>query len=194
VAGGSGGQWSARSNPVVFEHGRSIGTTLVAWPVEQVVKCLVSFHPDDDVDNRLENEAQVKALYDAVQASGHELLLEIVPPKHLPRTPDTLLRALKRLYNLGIFPEWWKLPPPAHDEWPALDALIAERDPYCRGVVLRPQRADRRAGAGLPTRRAADSAAASRSDARSSAIRHARGSPAADDAGSSPACGRTSRH
>ena len=75
------------SNPVVFEHGRSVGTTLIGWPVEQVVKCLVPFHPDDDVDNRLENEAQVKALYDAVQVSGHELLLEIVPPKHLPAGP-----------------------------------------------------------------------------------------------------------
>jgi 5-dehydro-2-deoxygluconokinase len=72
-----------------------------------VVKCLVPFHPDDDADNRLENEAQVKALYDAVQASGHELLIEIVPPKHLPREPDILLRAMKRLYNLGIYPEWW---------------------------------------------------------------------------------------
>ncbi len=124
------------SNPVVFEHGRSVGTTLVAWPVEHVVKCLVPFHPDDHVANRLENEAQVRALYDAVQLSGHELLLEIVPPRHLPVGPDVLLRAVKRLYNLGIYPEWWKLPPPARDAWPALDALIAERDPYCRGVVL----------------------------------------------------------
>jgi 5-dehydro-2-deoxygluconokinase len=124
------------SNPLVFEHGRSIGTTLTAWPVEQVVKCLVPFHPDDDVGNRLENEAQVKALYDAVQASGHELLLEIVPPKHLPPGPDILVRAMKRLYNLGIHPEWWKVPPPSAAEWPAIDALVAERDPYCRGVVL----------------------------------------------------------
>jgi len=124
------------SNPVVFEHGRSIGTTLIGWPVEHVVKCLVPLHPDDDVLNRLENEAQVRALYDAVQSSGHELLLEIVPPKRLPARPDVLLRALKRLYNLGIYPEWWKLPPPASESWPALDALIHERDPYCRGVVL----------------------------------------------------------
>ena len=71
-----------------------------------------------------------------MQASGHELLLEIVPPKHLPAGPDVLLRAVKRLYNLGIYPEWWKLPPPASESWPALDALIDERDPHCRGVVL----------------------------------------------------------
>ena len=124
------------SNPLVFEHGRSIGSTLIAWPIEHVAKCLVALHPDDDIGNRLENEAQVKALYDAVQSSGHELLIEIVPPKRLRSGSDVLLRAVKRLYNLGIYPEWWKLPPPAAAEWPALDGLIAERDPYCRGVVL----------------------------------------------------------
>ncbi len=124
------------SNPVVFEHGRSIGTALIAWPVEHVVKCLVPFHPDDDVGNRLENEAQVRVLYDAVQVSGHELLIEIVPQKNLPQGPDALVRAMKRLYNLGVFPEWWKVPPPAATEWQAIDALIAERDPYCRGVLL----------------------------------------------------------
>ncbi len=124
------------SDPLVFQHGRSIGTTLLSWPQEQVVKCLVAFHPDDDVETRLENEAQIRALYDAVQASGHDLLLEIIPPKRLPRGEDTVHRALKRLYNLGIFPQWWKLEPMSAAQWRAVDALIAERDPYCRGVLL----------------------------------------------------------
>jgi 5-dehydro-2-deoxygluconokinase len=95
------------SNPLEFDRGRSIGTTLIAWPREQVAKCLVQFHPDDAVANRLEQEAQIRALYDAVQASGHELLLEIIPPRSLPRAEDTVYRAVKRLYNLGIYPEWW---------------------------------------------------------------------------------------
>jgi 5-dehydro-2-deoxygluconokinase len=43
---------------------------------------------------------------------------------------------LKRLYNIGIYPEWWKLEPMDAAQWQAVDALIAERDPYCRGVVL----------------------------------------------------------
>ena len=124
------------SNPLEFERGRSIGTTLIAWPHEHVVKCLVAYHPDDPVAHRLEQEAQLRALYDAVQASGHELLLEIIPPRTLPREPDTVLRAMKRLYNLGIYPEWWKLEPLDAAQWQAVDALIVERDPYCRGVVL----------------------------------------------------------
>jgi 5-dehydro-2-deoxygluconokinase len=126
------------SMPLVFDHGRSIGTTLASWPRDHVVKCLVHYHPDHPLEERLEQEAQLRTLYDAVQASGHELLLEVIPPKRptLPDAPDTVYRALKRLYNLGIQPEWWKLAPMASQQWKAIDALIAERDPYCRGVVL----------------------------------------------------------
>ena len=124
------------SNPLVFDRGRSIGTALIGWPQEHVVKCLVQFHPDEAIENRLEQEAQIRALYDAVQASGHELLLEIIPPKSLAREGDTVYRALKRLYNVGIYPEWWKLEPMNAAQWQAIDALIAERDPYCRGIVL----------------------------------------------------------
>jgi len=45
-------------------------------------------------------------------------------------------RSMKRLYNLGIYPEWWKLEPMSPSQWQAVDALIAERDPYCRGILL----------------------------------------------------------
>jgi len=124
------------SNPLEFDYGRSIGSHLQSWPQEQVVKCLVQFHPDDAIEKRLEQEAQIRALYDAVQRSGHELLLEIIPPKSLPQRQDTVLRALKRLYNLGIYPEWWKLESMSAQQWEGIDQLIAERDPYCRGVVL----------------------------------------------------------
>jgi len=124
------------SNPLQFDRGRSIGTTLASWPAEHIVKCLVQYHPDDPVLHRLEQEAQMRALYDAVQVSGHELMLEIIPPRHMPRDDETVLRAMKRLYNLGIHPEWWKLEPMSPSQWQALDALVAERDPYCRGVLL----------------------------------------------------------
>ncbi|SAL35341.1 bifunctional 5-dehydro-2-deoxygluconokinase/5-dehydro-2-deoxyphosphogluconate aldolase [Caballeronia humi] len=125
------------SLPLVFDHGRSIGTTLIEWPREHVAKCLVQYHPDHPHELRLEQEAQIRALYDAVQTSGHELLLEVIVPKNGPAVADdTVYRALKRLYNLGIYPEWWKLEPMSAQQWHAVDALIAERDPACRGVVL----------------------------------------------------------
>jgi 5-dehydro-2-deoxygluconokinase len=124
------------SNPLQFDWGRSIGSHLISWPQEHVIKCLVQLHPDESVESRLEQEAQIKALYDAAQVSGHELLLEIIPSKALPAAPDTVLRALKRLYNIGVYPEWWKLESMSAEQWRAVDALVQERDPYCRGVVL----------------------------------------------------------
>ncbi|AKA25073.1 5-dehydro-2-deoxygluconokinase [Pseudomonas chlororaphis] len=137
------GWWVARpvevqgSRPLAFEHGRSIGSNLIAWPQEQIIKCLVQYHPDDEPLLRLEQEAQLKGLYQASQASGHELLLEVIPPKDLPGAhPDVLYRALKRLYNLGIYPAWWKIETQSAEDWKRLDELIEARDPYCRGVVL----------------------------------------------------------
>jgi len=137
------GWWVARpierqgSRPLTFEHGRSVGTSLIAWPKEQIIKCLVHYHPDDEPMLRLEQEAQIRAVYDASLVSGHELLLEIIPPSDLCGAhPDILYRALKRLYNLGIYPDWWKIEAPTADEWEHIDALIEERDPWCHGVVL----------------------------------------------------------
>ncbi|WP_455925887.1 bifunctional 5-dehydro-2-deoxygluconokinase/5-dehydro-2-deoxyphosphogluconate aldolase [Pseudomonas putida] len=137
------GWWIARpvevqgSRPLAFEHGRSVASNLIAWPGEQIIKCLVQFHPDDEPLLRLEQEAQIRGLYEASITSGHELLLEVIPPKDLPGAhPDVLYRAIKRLYNLGIYPAWWKIEAQSAEQWQALDALIEERDPYCRGVVL----------------------------------------------------------
>ncbi|TSD73869.1 5-dehydro-2-deoxygluconokinase [Janthinobacterium sp. KBS0711] len=124
------------SNPLQFDWGRSLASRLTQWPKEHVIKCLVQLHPDDMPENRLEQEAQIKGLYDAAQITGHELLLEIIPAKSLPQHDDTVYRAVKRLYNLGIYPEWWKLESMSAQQWQAIDALVHERDPYCRGVVL----------------------------------------------------------
>jgi 5-dehydro-2-deoxygluconokinase len=127
------------SDPLEFEYGRSLGSQLQTWPSEHVVKCLVQFDPDADASSRLETETQLHALHDALKHSGHELLLEVIPPANADAqsTPaERVLRSLKRIYNLGIRPQWWKLAPMSVADWAAVDALIFERDPYCRGVLL----------------------------------------------------------
>jgi 5-dehydro-2-deoxygluconokinase len=139
------------SRPLAFDGTRSIGTTLIEWPREQVVKCLVGYHPDDEATLRVAQEERVLELWQATRASGHELLLEVIPPA-TPVRPEVskgfdtsartgegdavVLRAVKRFYNLGIKPEWWKLAPMQPGSWAALGGLITERDPHCRGVVL----------------------------------------------------------
>ncbi|MFZ2218389.1 MAG: 5-dehydro-2-deoxygluconokinase [Rhodoferax sp.] len=127
------------SRPLRFDGTRSIGTALVGWPTEQVVKCLVHYHPDDAFELRLEQEQKVLELWEATRANGNELLLEIICPRAMMAvgTEDTAaLRAVKRFYNLGVKPEWWKLAPMQEKGWAALQALVAERDPYCRGAVI----------------------------------------------------------
>ncbi|MGY0196144.1 bifunctional 5-dehydro-2-deoxygluconokinase/5-dehydro-2-deoxyphosphogluconate aldolase [Leptothrix sp. BB-4] len=127
------------SRPLRFDGTRSIGSALIHWPTEQVVKCLVHYHPDDDFQLRLAQEQTVLELWEATRESGNELLLEVIPPKAM--TPagtedEAVLRAVKRFYNLGVKPEWWKLAPMQPAGWTALEALVAERDPHCRGAVI----------------------------------------------------------
>lgn len=121
------------SRPLAFDGTRSVGSTLTEWPREQVVKCLVHYHPDDEADLRVAQEERLLELWDATRTSGHELLLEVIAPQH---EDAAVLRAVKRFYNLGLKPEWWKLAPMAEPSWAALAALIAERDPQCRGAVI----------------------------------------------------------
>ncbi|MDB5895943.1 MAG: 5-dehydro-2-deoxygluconokinase [Rhodoferax sp.] len=127
------------SRPLRFDGTLSIGSALRSWPAEQVVKCLVHYHPDDAIDLRLAQELKVQELWEATRESGHELLLEIIcPPAMTPAgTADAaVLRAVQRFYNLGIRPEWWKLAPMAAAGWSALAETVAARDPQCRGAVI----------------------------------------------------------
>lgn len=135
------GWWVARplelpgSRPLRLEHG-NIGSQLINWPVEQIVKCLVFFHPEDEIKLRLEQEALINEVYQACCQSGHELLIEIILPVDMPRNDGFYLQSLERFYNLGIKPDWWKLPPLSADSWDSVTALINERDAHCHGVVI----------------------------------------------------------
>ncbi|WP_342619970.1 5-dehydro-2-deoxygluconokinase [Rhodoferax sp. GW822-FHT02A01] len=127
------------SRPLRFDGTRSVGSALIHWPTEHVVKCLVHYHPDDAYALRLEQEQKVLELWEATRESGNELLLEIILPKALTVTGQedaAVLRAVKRFYNIGVKPEWWKLAPMQATGWRCLEALVAERDPHCRGAVI----------------------------------------------------------
>lgn len=133
--------WVARpvelpsSRPIEFEGGVSIGQKLANWPREHVVKCLVFYHPEDEAPMRLAQERKMHELYCACQELGLELLLELIPPAGT-QGQDTLAASILRCYHLGIYPDWWKLPPPSAAEWPKISHIINEQAPHCRGVLL----------------------------------------------------------
>ncbi len=130
------------SRPLCFDGTDSLASQLSAIPREQVVKCLVFYHPEDTIAMRLEQEKRVQELWEAVRKSGHELLLEVIAPRELPASAkDTdedsiVLRSVSRFYNLGIKPHWWKLAGMRAESWEQLSQLIERHDPYCRGAVM----------------------------------------------------------
>jgi len=136
------GWWIARpvekpgSRPLVFEDGAHVGLALRSWPREQVVKCLLSHHPDDEPALARQQLARVAELARACHDTGHEWLLELIPPRELPSASDTLARGVAQVYEAGIVPDWWKLPPPDAAGWQALSDVIHRHDRHCRGVLL----------------------------------------------------------
>jgi 5-dehydro-2-deoxygluconokinase len=125
------------SRPLQFETGADLGSHLAEWPVTHTIKCLCFYHPDDAADLRQAQEDRLLALHDAARTVGREYLVEIIAGPHGPLGPDTVASVMRRLYAIGIKPDWWKLEPQASPEaWQAIDAAVAEGDPYCRGVVM----------------------------------------------------------
>lgn len=126
-----------QSRPLEFECSADVATELAVWPVGHVVKCLVFYHPDDEAGLREQQEAQLLRLFDACRKTGHELLMEVIAPKGMAVDGHTIARALQRLYDLGIKPDWWKLEPSDDPRaWRNIEAVILKNDPLCRGVVL----------------------------------------------------------
>src|SRR5689334_5561558 len=55
----------------------------------------------------------------------------------MPSKVTTVATAIRRLYAIGVRPDWWKLEPAADREaWSHIEAAIMAGDPLCRGVVL----------------------------------------------------------
>ena len=124
------------SRPLELEGGRSIGSRLVSWPKEHIVKCLVFMHPQDEQSLWETQARQLKELFQACCVSGHELLLEVIPPKDTPVNDSTVLDAMRLIYNLDIRPDWWKIPSPSPVAWPAISDLLSERGKHCHGIIL----------------------------------------------------------
>lgn len=110
---------------------------LQEWPLEHVVKVLCFYHPEDDAATRAAQEDTVLRLFHACRRNRLEMLLEIIPSKVRPTDDQTSAQIIQRFYDLGVYPDWWKLEPFATDAaWANACAAITRNDPHVRGVVV----------------------------------------------------------
>lgn len=110
---------------------------LVEWPVENVVKLLCFYHPDDSNDVKTQQEATVKRLFTAARRNRLEFLLEVIPSKVGPVDDTTTAKIIERFYEIGIYPDWWKLEPlKTAEAWRHACEAITRNDPYTRGIVV----------------------------------------------------------
>lgn len=124
------------SRPLAFEGSVSIGDKLKSWPREHIVKCLVFYHPEDHPEMLEAQQQKIVELYHACCQSGHQLLLELIPPADMPVTDLTMPTAIEQIYDLGVRPDWWKLPGLSALAWQQISDIIERRSPHCYGVVM----------------------------------------------------------
>jgi len=110
---------------------------LVEWPLEHVVKVLCFYHPDDDPALMAQQEEVVVRLATAARRNRLEFLLEVIPSKAGPVTDETTAQIIERFYEIGVYPDWWKLEPMVGDAaWTKTSEAITKHDPHCRGIVV----------------------------------------------------------
>jgi len=107
------------------------------WPLDHVVKVLCFCHPDDDAAMWAAQEATLKRLFAATRRNRLEFLLEVIPSKVGVVTDDTTPGIIQRIYDLGIYPDWWKLEPfKTKAAWQNVVDAIERNDAHTRGIVV----------------------------------------------------------
>ncbi len=125
------------SRPLELEIGPDFGSDLVQWPRDHVVKVLCFYHPDDDEKTRAQQEATIIELARAARANELEFLLEIIPSKVAPVDEETSARIIRRFYDIGVYPDWWKLEPmQSETAWEMTCAAVLDNDAWCRGILV----------------------------------------------------------
>lgn len=107
------------------------------WPLDHVVKVLCRYHPEDDDALKQRQEEVLRRLFRVSRRNRLELLLEIISPQGTNLGADGVTSVIQRIYDIGIFPDWWKLEPFAYsEEWKAVCHTIDLNDKYSRGIVV----------------------------------------------------------
>ena len=64
-------------------------------------------------------------------------LLEIIPSKCGKVNDQTVANVIKRFYDIGVYPDWWKLEPlQTRKAWQLVNDIIAQYDPNIQGILV----------------------------------------------------------
>ncbi len=121
------------ASPLEFEGLADAGATLMSWPENHAVKCLLRISGNETEAVLREDKEQLRRLFSAVRATGHDLLIELIAEEG----DHVLLQWMETCYALGVYPDYWKILPPTQAEtWNKLEEMLERHDPYCRGFLV----------------------------------------------------------
>lgn len=125
------------SRPLESDPRFGAAHAIASWPRDRIIKCLAFYHPDDADELREQQERKIQDVYASLVALDRRIVLEVICPDIGDREqPDALPRALQRLYELGVRPDWWKLKGQPADGWRRITEVVRNADPHCKGVVV----------------------------------------------------------
>ena len=124
--------------PLAFEEGPSLGARLSAWPQNHCVKVLAPVRADDTQELRTYHDDMMIRLHDACRQTNHEWLCEIITQRP-DKAQDSrqILAMMRHYYEIGIYPDWWKLEPIEDGHfWQEASEIVQEYDPFCQGIII----------------------------------------------------------
>jgi 5-dehydro-2-deoxygluconokinase len=129
-------QFNASLPKLEQDLGRDIGE-LSEWPLDNVVKVLVQYHPTGSAELRAEQLATISRLFHASRRNRLEFLLELNAASLGAINDKTTAQIIQQVYKIGVFPDWWHLEPlPSDDAWNVTCAAITRNDANTRGILI----------------------------------------------------------
>lgn len=125
------------SRPLDFDTQATVTGEMLEWTKSHVAKCLCFYHPGDPEELKRLQERRILEAFKASRESQREFLLEIICSRHGALDDTTVSSAIQRIYDIGVFPDWWKLEATASQQgWVETSRVIEKMDPRCRGILL----------------------------------------------------------
>lgn len=127
----------AGSLPVRWLGGKSLYQTLLSQPAHWFVKVMWHFHPDMDYAIRQQQLNQLSHLHQVCCQLGRQWMLEFVVPDEYSANALDVVTTIRRVYQNGIQPTWWKLAALTNrNDWLSVQSEILQNDSQARVILM----------------------------------------------------------